>query len=53
MSLVPELPGCLTDGETPAEALTNLNEAMAAWFESHLLYGDPIPVPAAAISAYT
>jgi antitoxin HicB len=42
---VPELPGCMTDGETAAEALQNLSEAMAAWFESALEHGDPIPEP--------
>ena len=43
---VAKLSGCLTDGETPAEALRNLEEAMAAWLESHLIHGDPIPAPA-------
>jgi antitoxin HicB len=40
---VPELPGCMTAGDTPAEALANLEEAMAAWIESCLISGDPIP----------
>jgi predicted RNase H-like HicB family nuclease len=44
---VAELHGCLTAGETPAEALTNLDEAMAAWFEAALMTGMPIPDPAA------
>lgn len=43
----PELPGCLTAGATEAEALANLNEAMAAWLESALLDGVPVPEPAA------
>ena len=47
---VAELPGCLTDGNTPVEALESLQEAMAAWFESHLIHGDPIPAPAAALA---
>ncbi len=42
---VPELPGCLTAGATEAEALENLREAMAAWFESALCHGDAIPEP--------
>jgi antitoxin HicB len=42
---VPELPGCVTAGETEAEALTNLREAMAAWFEEALETGLPIPEP--------
>jgi antitoxin HicB len=44
---VPELPGCLTAGETPEEAVRNLEEAMAVWIESALAHGDPIPEPAA------
>ena len=44
---VPELPGCVTAGETPEEAIRNLEEAMAVWVESALAHGDPIPEPAA------
>ena len=44
---VPELPGCVTAGETAEEALGNLDEAMAVWIESTLGHGDPIPEPAA------
>ena len=47
---VPELPGSLTAGDTPAEALANLEEAMAAWVESCLISGDPIPGPARALA---
>ena len=43
---VPELPGCLTAGETAAEALANLTEALAAWLESALKNGIAIPEPA-------
>ena len=49
VGLVAELPGCLTDGDTPAETLANLEEAMAGWIESHLVHGDPIPEPAARV----
>jgi predicted RNase H-like HicB family nuclease len=40
-----ELPGCLTAGETPEEALSNLTEAMTVWIESALEHGDVIPEP--------
>ena len=46
MGEVPELPGCFTSGDTPAETLMNLDEAMAAWLESCLKSGDPRPDPA-------
>jgi antitoxin HicB len=45
---VPELPGCLTAGDTPEEALLRLTEAMAGWIEVSLERGLPIPEPAAA-----
>lgn len=41
-----ELPGCVTAGETPEEALRNLDEAMVVWIESALVHGDRIPEPA-------
>lgn len=40
-----ELAGCATAGETPEEALRNLDEAMAAWFEAALKRGMAIPEP--------
>ena len=45
LASAPELPGCLTAGETEEEALALLREAMALWFESALVDGDPIPEP--------
>jgi predicted RNase H-like HicB family nuclease len=31
---VPELPGCMSDGETPQEALENVYDAIACWVEA-------------------
>ena len=31
VATVPDLPGCMIDGETPEEALVNLQYAIAAW----------------------
>ena len=28
---VPDLPGCMSDGDTPEDALTNVRDAIAAW----------------------
>ena len=28
---VPDMPGCMSDGETRAEAATNVEEAIIAW----------------------
>jgi antitoxin HicB len=50
MGEVPELPGCYMSGDTPAEALSNLEQAMATWIESSLSSGDPIPDPAKSLT---
>ena len=31
---VPDLPGCMSDGETPEEALQNVRDAIASWIEA-------------------
>jgi len=40
-----ELPGCITDGDTPEEALRNLEEVMAGWIGASLDHDKPIPEP--------
>ena len=40
---VPDLPGCMTAGETMEEAVSMLPEAMVAWLESVLLAGQTVP----------
>jgi len=42
---VPDLPGCMTAGETLEEAARMLPEAMLGWLEAALMGGDPIPEP--------
>jgi predicted RNase H-like HicB family nuclease len=42
---VPELPGCVSDGETPQEALENVENAIACWVEAAREAGEPIPEP--------
>ena len=44
-AIVPELPGCRSDGETPHEALTNAYDAIACWIEAAGEMGRPIPQP--------
>jgi len=41
----PELPGCVTAGETPEEALANLQEAMSVWLETAFAQDAEIPEP--------
>jgi antitoxin HicB len=40
---VPALPGCVSQGETPEEALANIREAIQCYLESSLKHGEPIP----------
>jgi predicted RNase H-like HicB family nuclease len=42
---VEELPGCMSDGATQAEALTNIREAMELWIEGKIEAGAEIPMP--------
>ncbi len=44
-AVAPELPGCMSDGETPEEALANGYDAIACWIEAVLEMGRPIPEP--------
>ena len=45
VAVVPELPGCMSDGETPQEALTNVRDAIASWMETAEALGRTIPAP--------
>lgn len=42
---VAELPGCLSQGETPEEAAAKIRDAMLGWISVGLEDGDPIPEP--------
>ncbi len=52
IATAPELDGCMTVGESEAEALELLRDAMAGWFESRLVHGQPIPDPTASADAH-
>lgn len=45
VALVPDLPGCMSDGETPQEALANAQDAIACWIEAAHDLGRPVPEP--------
>jgi antitoxin HicB len=40
---VPELPGCLSSGNTREEALVNIKEAIQAYIESLQKHNEPVP----------
>ena len=42
---VPELAGCMADGETRADALENAERVIAEWIEVAQELGREIPVP--------
>ena len=41
----PELPGCMADGLSHTEALTNIQEVINEWIETAKSLGRPIPEP--------
>jgi predicted RNase H-like HicB family nuclease len=42
---VPELPGCMADGQTYAEAVANAEVVIDEWIETARKLGRPIPEP--------
>jgi predicted RNase H-like HicB family nuclease len=44
---VPDLPGCVTHGNTHALALANAYEAIQMWINTAREFGDPVPSPKA------
>lgn len=47
LAIVPDLPGCMSDGETPEEAIVNVRDAIICWAEAAEDMGRPIPPPSA------
>lgn len=45
LATVPDLPGCMSDGETREEAARNVEDAIRCWIEAATELGRPIPVP--------
>ena len=42
---VPELPGCMADGETRREALVNVEVVIQEWIKTAKELGRPVPEP--------
>lgn len=47
---LPELPGCMSQGETPEEAIANVRDAMEGWLSVALDDGREIPKPRASLT---
>jgi antitoxin HicB len=41
--IVPSLPGCISEGDTEAEALANIKEAIDLHIESMIAHGEDVP----------
>ncbi|MBF0137076.1 MAG: type II toxin-antitoxin system HicB family antitoxin [Magnetococcales bacterium] len=41
----PDFPGCMSDGETPQEAIANGMDALKVFIATRKEFGDPIPEP--------
>lgn len=44
-AIVPALPGCMSDGETPEEALSRAYDAIECWIATAIKHGREIPAP--------
>jgi predicted RNase H-like HicB family nuclease len=42
---VPDLPGCISEGETAEEALAGIDAAIKEWIAQARVRGEPIPDP--------
>jgi antitoxin HicB len=45
VATVPDLPGCMSDGETPEEAVSNVQDAIVTWIEAARDMGHAVPKP--------
>ncbi len=48
LARVTDLPGCMSDGDSPEEALANAYDAIACWLEAAGEMGRAIPAPSRA-----
>ena len=51
VALVPDLPGCMSDGPSAYEALESVLGAIEEWKEAALALGRPIPPPDASLES--
>ena len=45
VATVPDLPGCMSDGETPEEAVHNVMDAIEEWIDACRSLGRAVPQP--------
>jgi antitoxin HicB len=49
VATVPDLPGCMSDGETREEAARNVEDAIRCWLEEARAVGRAVPPPRPAL----
>jgi predicted RNase H-like HicB family nuclease len=45
LATAPDLPGCMSDGDTPEEAVSNIQDAIVTWIEAARDLGHAVPKP--------
>ncbi len=45
LATAPDLPGCMSDGATPEEAVSNIQDAIVTWIEAARDLGHAVPKP--------
>jgi len=53
LATAPDLPGCMSDGATPEEAVSNIQDAITAWIEAEWRLGHAVPKPSRRVAAAT
>jgi antitoxin HicB len=53
LAYVPDLPGCMSDGDTPEEAFANARQAVDEWIEDAAKRNQEIPQPGSAAKVAT
>ena len=51
VALVPDSPGCMSDGEAAEEALASVKDAITAWIDEAKALGRPVPAPSRHLEA--
>lgn len=51
LATVPDLPGCMSDGESREQAARNVGDAIAAWIEEARALGRTVPAPSRKLAA--
>jgi predicted RNase H-like HicB family nuclease len=51
LATVPDLPGCMSDGESAEDALLNIKAAITEWIEEAHALGRKVPAPTIRMAA--